>query len=85
MILTARPGTWYNAYSISYQCGCSLLLGSGKTLLYEKKQFEMQRKECSPMMITAHSGSDGTPDNSLEFVHYVLSRSTSTAALTACS
>jgi len=72
LILTARPGTWYNAYSISYQCGCSLLLDSGKTLLYEK-QFEMQRKECSPMMITAHSGSDGTPDNSLEFVHYVLS------------
>lgn len=48
LILTARPGTWYNAYSISYQRGCSLLLdsgkalllGSGKTLLYEKNSLK---------------------------------------------
>ena len=25
--------------------------------------------------ITAHSGSDGTPDNSMEFVHYALTTS----------
>lgn len=36
------------------------------------KEEKKWRKDVNTRMITAHSGCDGTPDNSLEFVHYAL-------------